>query len=678
MPRLQGHIIMPGSFLDDGDDVHAVNYDHNDDEMEQAFTFNTFSPLSTPPPQSYPIMPGSFLDDEDDIYADKDEPIQPNGLQEANESFGTGGAVSSPSTPSPTNGNNEHRRPSSKRKRPGRGHSQVKWQFIPHNRSGNDILHTVVISQLTPSELSAGYIYILHRPEDPEYLKIGYTTQDPDARLEEWCRSCRSSYIRLYATESIPNVKRVESLLHADLRPVRYKESRCKHNPDCKVQHTKWFKVSFERARAAVEHWAQWMTALEPYESESGLLKAKNVLQMFRDDDGVFSDANDMANLFLTDSDGNSWVEHSQVLALSKKDTPPVSPPEQRAAPLPNRSASNREPPQLPSTPIPPYIIPGTRTSSASTTASVFSEVSTTSSASDVTATVVGISSDQVSSKPTRRRLFPNAPKPTTSPIHSSPAYSAEMDMDVTAAGRQTPSKASPHGKKKIPSGITPSKPGRAISAPELPNPITPTPPPSRGNHRLVSVATATTSNGRTPMFRRASTNDATGTTSAAPSPAPIQATPHLDRLTVKARELATGGHLPHRAVSSPAVLAQQLQQRERNVIDEAAQAKTVSDKQLRDVMAADRCGGGESAGDHASGQGAEESDSSEHDEDHNDDSETDDSDADAEEWETESQSNNGSDSESGGEANSLDSHMASDLNSGADEGYASENDSTN
>jgi len=125
MPRLQGHIIMPGSFLDDGDDVHAVNYDHNDDEMEQAFTFNTFSPLSTPPPQSYPIMPGSFLDDEDDIYADKDEPIQPNGLQEANESFGTGGAVSSPSTPSPTNANNEHRRPSSKRKRPGRGHSQV-------------------------------------------------------------------------------------------------------------------------------------------------------------------------------------------------------------------------------------------------------------------------------------------------------------------------------------------------------------------------------------------------------------------------------------------------------------------------------------------------------------------------------------------------------------------------
>ncbi|KEF53397.1 uncharacterized protein A1O9_10372 [Exophiala aquamarina CBS 119918] len=593
-PRLQWDPVIPGSFLDDDCD-NSVDDVYVGDVSVQGFTMSGLSPLFTPLPQGYPMMPGHFLyDEDDDVDVDDDDGrvIQGNHFQAINEVSRMDDAVSAPATPASANTNDKHRRPSSRRKRSVQAHPTARWQFIPYNlRSADDFLHTTIISQLKESELSSGYIYILQRPDDTEYFKIGYTTQDPDFRLEEWRRSCLSPYIRLYATEQIANVKRVESLIHADLRPVRYSESRCKHNLDCRVQHTEWFKVSFDKAKAAVDHWARWMTALEPY--ENGFLKAKYVLQMFREDEDAGFDGDGISALFLNDSDGNSWVEHAQVLKDSKKDdTPTASPPNQNSMDS-MRNQGRQPPPCAPTlTPVesssPPCLGSDSRTSSSSTASSLFSIVSTSSSASEITVTAARIGSDRLSSKPTRRRIF--HPKDRSLPSKSPGderddsnvlpgAYSPGYDVKVGVNDPPTPSRPHSHSeKRRYPDVQSLNSKGTPRSS-EQPTPRRGPILPAREKDRLISFAMASATSRGIPALKRPSTASVAGT---CPAPAPSPSQPDL--LTLKARELAAGGRPHCRAVSSPAILVQHSHhEHQHNVVENDLQSVYTNDKEPRD-----------------------------------------------------------------------------------------------
>lgn len=182
----------------------------------------------------------------------------------------------------------------------------AKRKFRLYNERGKlETLHSVITSELKESNVLSGHIYVFWRPEEPEYLKIGFTTGTFSDRLADLRRSCRSpTYEILYATGHIPNARRVESLIHADLRPVRYIESRCKGSPKCSNQHREWFKASLDTAVKTVEYWAEWMTMLDPY--EDGCLRAKFVRCMFENIDDIRDDA---CRRFLQDSAGFLWVE---------------------------------------------------------------------------------------------------------------------------------------------------------------------------------------------------------------------------------------------------------------------------------------------------------------------------------------------------------------------------------
>jgi hypothetical protein len=389
-------------------------------ELKQAFIASIPSPVFSPRLQGYPMMPGRFPDDGDD---QDDEQIYYEDQRAMNEPDSIDGVVHAPATtPLSASPDNSPNTPSPRSKKPTQARPSPKWQFIPyHCHPEESNLNNVVIIRLKSSFQPSGYIYIMQRPSDPEYLKIGYTTQDPDTRLEEWRRSCLSPYIRLYSTNLLPNVKRVESLIHADLRPVRYSESHCKDNPACKVQHTEWFKVSFDRAKATVAHWALWMTVLEPYGND-GLLKDRYVVQMFHEI-GLASILRNSSRIFIEDSDGKSWVDHTLVMR-KLKGRKAASPPSPNTVPLP-RGARNKDREQLPSTPspgpsskpnpnsTPAYLAPDSRTSSSSgtnttvSTSSIFSTVSTTSTASTISMalekTLLATSPGLFSSKSTNR-----------------------------------------------------------------------------------------------------------------------------------------------------------------------------------------------------------------------------------------------------------------------------------
>jgi hypothetical protein len=515
-------------------------------ELKQSFRTPSLSPIFKPRPQGYPMMPGSFPDDH------YDEQVQCKDLQTENQPSCMSDAVPPPTTITPgANSDDQHSRPSSTRRGSGRGRRLAKWQFIPYNlRLADEILHTVVISKLKESDSQPGYIYILQRPEDSEYLKIGYTTQHPDTRLEEWRRSCLSPYERLYASELLTNVKRVESLIHADLRPVRYSESFCKHNRDCKHQHSEWFKVSFDKAKAAVDHWATWMMTLEPY--ENSLLRAKYVQHMFCEDGAIIDEG---AKLFLDDSDGKNWVEHAQVLKNTKKDDAGSSP-HQSSLTSPQVPSNQGE--QPPSTPNPAHLTSGSRTSSLSSTTSTtsltFSPISTASTTSPVSDVSPTATSPDLLSRPTKRLLFPPkgrslSPTPTSPgheavgeapPLSPSPSYIGDMDVDDPPI----PLRSSTRGKRQA---LDPPLPDRdsTTSARQRPAPDRAT--DLRTRERRISFAPSNTISGR--KSAHASTRN--HRTSSSPC-----------LLTTNARKLAASYN--RRVVSSPAVLTTHVQDYER------------------------------------------------------------------------------------------------------------------
>lgn len=105
-------------------------------------------------------------------------------------------------------------------------------------------------TNLNPNE---GWVYICRSPASPQLVKIGYTTNSPDARARELSRSTGvpAPFVVEYA-EHVVSPTRVELIIHQLL-------DRYRHNPD-----REFFQVSVPRAIAAVAE------ACEPFRTEQG------------------------------------------------------------------------------------------------------------------------------------------------------------------------------------------------------------------------------------------------------------------------------------------------------------------------------------------------------------------------------------------------------------------------
>jgi hypothetical protein len=130
------------------------------------------------------------------------------------------------------------------------------------NRSISDVLHELLTRPLKDAELAKGYIYMYWFPGNFGHVKIGYTCGDPAERLKKWGQQCKHAVEGFdMPLAPVSHVRRVEALIHAELKDVRCREKSCR---GCGGDHVEWFREKSMHARQVFEKWATWM-ATEPY-----------------------------------------------------------------------------------------------------------------------------------------------------------------------------------------------------------------------------------------------------------------------------------------------------------------------------------------------------------------------------------------------------------------------------
>lgn len=158
-------------------------------------------------------------------------------------------------------------------------HSNLRpYPFPPSEMdlTPSEMIHQTLRQPVTPRDSeSSGFIYVFWHVSLFDYVKIGFAGNVAE-RLQEWRRQCRfpvEEHIQHSSTSSngsmippdrnahpsrvlVPHPRRVEQLIHAELREYRRDEPECS---GCHGRHTEWFNVDAEYALAVVNKWTTRM-----------------------------------------------------------------------------------------------------------------------------------------------------------------------------------------------------------------------------------------------------------------------------------------------------------------------------------------------------------------------------------------------------------------------------------
>ena len=116
-------------------------------------------------------------------------------------------------------------------------------------------------------ELKTGYLYVYWNKANFGYYKIGYSCDDVSIRLKKWQTQCKHSAQQLCCTlDKVPNVKRLERLVHAELNDYRVEEKCCR---GCRKSHREWFKVDLKLIKKSIRFWTDWLMKGQYEEVES-------------------------------------------------------------------------------------------------------------------------------------------------------------------------------------------------------------------------------------------------------------------------------------------------------------------------------------------------------------------------------------------------------------------------
>jgi hypothetical protein len=115
-------------------------------------------------------------------------------------------------------------------------------------------------------ENKKGFKYMYWIAGSFNFVKIGLTSRTTTVRLNEWREKCGHQIQEFTKGEEepeviLPQIHRVEALVHAELREARLKEIVCKQ---CGGGHDEWFAVSPAYAQKVIKKWSDWMQK-EPY-----------------------------------------------------------------------------------------------------------------------------------------------------------------------------------------------------------------------------------------------------------------------------------------------------------------------------------------------------------------------------------------------------------------------------
>lgn len=134
----------------------------------------------------------------------------------------------------------------------------AKWVWMEAQRS------------LTQKDVGSGNLYVYWNQANFGMCKIGFTTRNIGQRLHEWECKCKHKAELLDHYYSI-HVRRLETLVHAELNDRRFCEQRC---AGCSSEHREWFQAGPTEIREVVDRWVKWMKQ-EPYENEEGAWKLR-------------------------------------------------------------------------------------------------------------------------------------------------------------------------------------------------------------------------------------------------------------------------------------------------------------------------------------------------------------------------------------------------------------------
>jgi hypothetical protein len=139
--------------------------------------------------------------------------------------------------------------------------------FVPYGSkstarlSTSELLRRILTKPLTARGSHTGYIYTYWSRPNFGLVKIGLTSREPRARIEQWERKCKHKAESLIPEDQqhefkVQNVYRVEALVHAELRDVRRKEVVCK---GCGRTHMEWFATNREHALRVIKKFVDAM-----------------------------------------------------------------------------------------------------------------------------------------------------------------------------------------------------------------------------------------------------------------------------------------------------------------------------------------------------------------------------------------------------------------------------------
>jgi hypothetical protein len=143
--------------------------------------------------------------------------------------------------------------------------SQIAPSRPFHKEDAYRLIKEALLSDFDQVEQEDGCVYAYQVDGNKDFVKIGYTAQAIEERLEKWDFACNRASARVYPANEesmqIPFAKRVEALCHAELQ-YRSEYIDCSA---CDVQHQEWFRVSVDEASMVIKKWTAWVKT-KPYQ----------------------------------------------------------------------------------------------------------------------------------------------------------------------------------------------------------------------------------------------------------------------------------------------------------------------------------------------------------------------------------------------------------------------------
>lgn len=140
-------------------------------------------------------------------------------------------------------------------------------------------LYKLMNEALSETELKPGFIYMYWFPPNFGQIKIGYTAATVENRKHEWEVKCKHPVADVGPDPNflkrVRYARRVERLIHAELKDVRLRETGCR---GCGGIHDEWFREMVGHAEKVLEKWAAWMEEM-PYVHVEGEKKSGWVLK---------------------------------------------------------------------------------------------------------------------------------------------------------------------------------------------------------------------------------------------------------------------------------------------------------------------------------------------------------------------------------------------------------------